>query len=200
MSTSTESPITAVRRACGPAGKGHHPRRVFDIRSAKLPSRMALKKLHEVGLIKFLVSTNLDGLHFKSGMTPLVNMAEMHGSMWYERCVRCHKDPPTRPFPVRRGGDQPSHTRGRQGAGAAAVACTWTAASISVRHCRIFTGLQQKLRRKSLTVACRRDQHACCASLDAPRARGRNQDAQWRRRRGTETGKCHHSQYDGHTL
>ena len=113
------STSTGIADYRGPKGvwtslaKGIIPDESFDITSAK-PSftHMALKKLHEVGLIKFLVSTNLDGLHFKSGMTPLVNMAEMHGSMWYERCVRCHKDSPTRPFPVRRGGDPAkSHPR-----------------------------------------------------------------------------------------
>jgi len=93
--------------------KGIIPDESFDLTSAR-PSfaHMALKKLHDEGLIKFVVSTNLDGLHYKSGMDPLVDLAELHGSMWYERCVRCHKDSPVRPFPVRRGGDPAkSHPR-----------------------------------------------------------------------------------------
>jgi mono-ADP-ribosyltransferase sirtuin 6 len=113
------STATGISDYRGPKGvwtslaRGVIPDEAFDITSAR-PSftHMALKKLVDEGLVKFIVSTNLDGLHYKSGMTPLDNLAEMHGSMWYERCARCHKDSPARPFPVRRGGDpNKSHPR-----------------------------------------------------------------------------------------
>jgi NAD-dependent SIR2 family protein deacetylase len=50
---------------------------------------MAIKKLIDEGLVAAVVSTNLDGLHWKSGLTPLAELAELHGNMWNEICARC---------------------------------------------------------------------------------------------------------------
>jgi NAD-dependent SIR2 family protein deacetylase len=88
--------------------QGRIPDEAFDL-TAALPSfsHMAIKTLVDVGLVKFVVSTNLDGLHYKSGLQPLQNLAQLHGSMFTERCCRCHRDK-LRPFPIRRGGAKAS--------------------------------------------------------------------------------------------
>jgi len=81
---------------------GRIPDDSFDVTAAQ-PSytHMCIKKLIDTGLVKFCTSTNLDGLHLKSGLTPLDNLAELHGNMWVERCTRCRKET-QRPFPIRR--------------------------------------------------------------------------------------------------
>ena len=104
------STSTGISDYRGPNGvwttlaEGRIPDEQFDLTSAQ-PSftHMAITKLVEVGLVKFVTSTNLDGLHYKSGLVPLDNLAELHGSMFVERCCRCSKDF-LRPFPIRRGG------------------------------------------------------------------------------------------------
>lgn len=52
------------------------------------PSHMALVKLQEVGLVKFVVSQNTDGLHRRSGLDPSC-LAELHGNTNMERCLKC---------------------------------------------------------------------------------------------------------------
>lgn len=81
---------------------GRIPDESFDWTTAT-PSfaHMCITKLIELGFLKFCTSTNLDALHYKSGLTPLLNLAELHGNKYVERCARCSKDI-LRPFPVRR--------------------------------------------------------------------------------------------------
>ena len=47
----------------------------------KMPTlaHMAIKKLVDDGLVKFVVSQNTDGLHLKSGI-PVEKIAELHGN------------------------------------------------------------------------------------------------------------------------
>lgn len=71
--------------------------------TAAVPSyaHMCIAKLIQKGILKCCVSTNLDALHYKSGLCPLKNLAELHGSLFCERCAECSEDA-LRPFPIRR--------------------------------------------------------------------------------------------------
>lgn len=55
-----------------------------------IPSRshMALVKLQQEGLVKFVVSQNTDGLHRRSGLDPSF-LSELHGNTNMERCLKC---------------------------------------------------------------------------------------------------------------
>lgn len=51
---------------------------------------MSLVKLMQQGLLKFLISQNVDGLHRKSGIPP-EKIAELHGNTNLEVCSKCGK-------------------------------------------------------------------------------------------------------------
>ncbi len=70
---------------------------------------MALVELDNLGLIHFLVSTNVDGLHRRAG-TPANKMAELHGNCYKEVCNKCGKEY-LRTFDVTRG--RMDHKTGR---------------------------------------------------------------------------------------
>ena len=46
--------------------------------------------LQNMGILKFLISQNIDGLHLKSGIKEEI-LAEFHGNMTLVRCLRCNK-------------------------------------------------------------------------------------------------------------
>ncbi|XP_033376032.1 NAD-dependent protein deacetylase sirtuin-6 isoform X4 [Parus major] len=66
--------------------KGLSPKFDTTFENAR-PSKthMALLGLQRVGILKFLVSQNVDGLHVRD------KLAELHGNMFVEECVKCGK-------------------------------------------------------------------------------------------------------------
>jgi NAD+-dependent protein deacetylase sirtuin 6 len=53
-------------------------------------AHMAIKKLIDEDVVKYLVSQNTDGLHLKSGM-PIEKIAELHGNSYKEICSKCKR-------------------------------------------------------------------------------------------------------------
>lgn len=134
------STATGISDYRGPDGvwtslaKGRIPDESFDYTGAS-PSytHMSIAKLIQEGYLKLCTSTNLDGLHYKSGLQPLVNLAEVHGNKFCERCPACNEEV-VRPFPIRRTPDR------RTGRLCPACGCSFTDSgidfgqSLPVRH------------------------------------------------------------------
>lgn len=53
-------------------------------------THMAIKKLVDSGIVPFVVSQNIDGLHLRSGIERKY-IAELHGNMFTEQCSTCGK-------------------------------------------------------------------------------------------------------------
>jgi len=63
------------------------------LKAVPTPSHMALVKLQQEGILKFLVSQNVDGIHRRSGF-PAQKMSEVHGNTNLEVCknAKCLKE------------------------------------------------------------------------------------------------------------
>lgn len=68
---------------------------------------MALKELMDRGILKSIISQNVDGLHRKSGI-PFDELYELHGNMNLEVCKECNKNY-LRSFMVRDTSDPKEH-------------------------------------------------------------------------------------------
>jgi len=78
-------------------------------------SHRCINKLYEAGLVKFVVTQNVDGLHLRSGL-PSTHLAELHGCFNLERCTECRnvvyiRNKDKRVFPTRSSED---HDVGRR--------------------------------------------------------------------------------------
>lgn len=51
-------------------------------------AHLTLVKLQELGILKFLISQNVDNLHLKSGIHPEL-LAELHGNYTIMKCMNC---------------------------------------------------------------------------------------------------------------
>ena len=65
---------------------------VVDLQKAKPTlTHMALYQLQQLGILKYIISQNCDGLHRKSGINSS-NISELHGNTYLEYCSICSKE------------------------------------------------------------------------------------------------------------
>jgi len=74
-------------------------------------AHMAVSQLVHTGICKLVVSTNIDGLHRRSGV-PYETLAELHGNCYRETCESCGKEF-LRAFDTIKGGQSKDHYTGR---------------------------------------------------------------------------------------
>lgn len=50
------------------------------------PAHVAIADLEKAGVVKAVITQNVDGLHQRAGS---INVVELHGSIWRTRCLKC---------------------------------------------------------------------------------------------------------------
>jgi len=66
------------------------------------PAHVVLAEMEKEGILRAVITQNVDGLHFKAGSK---NVIELHGNIWRIRCVDCNwktvlNSPPTQIPPI----------------------------------------------------------------------------------------------------
>lgn len=91
--------------------KMHVDGELWGARSTVQPNRghMAIVRLHEAGRLAGVVTQNVDGLHYRSGLADDM-VAELHGNVRHSHCMTCHAHWPTETVLgwVEAGEDDPS--------------------------------------------------------------------------------------------
>lgn len=72
----------------GIASKGGHRKRIGELRPTY--THEAIVKLLEMGILKYVISQNTDGLHRLSGI-PEDAISELHGNAFVQKCEKCEK-------------------------------------------------------------------------------------------------------------
>jgi Sir2 family len=72
-------------------------------------AHMAVKALVDHGLVQYVVSQNVDGLHLRSGLARTL-LSELHGNVCLEECARCGREY-LRHFEIRTVGRKPTARR-----------------------------------------------------------------------------------------
>jgi NAD-dependent SIR2 family protein deacetylase len=67
------------------------PSRTSAIKAIPSLSHMAIVELMRLGIVKYLISQNTDGLHRKSNV-PVERFAELHGNQNLEQCIKCGRE------------------------------------------------------------------------------------------------------------
>jgi NAD-dependent protein deacetylase sirtuin 6 len=94
-------------RECGERAEiGYRP-----VDAAPTFSHLAVRALYETEAARFVITTNIDGIHRRSGI-PSANLCELQGSIHTERCGLCHKEY-TRGYDVTSRTSQESTLTGR---------------------------------------------------------------------------------------
>ncbi|XP_047139351.1 NAD-dependent protein deacylase sirtuin-6 isoform X1 [Hydra vulgaris] len=72
--------------------KGKSPKVSIDFDEA-VPTKthMSILALKQHGIVKYVVSQNIDGLHLRSGF-PRSHLSELHGNMFVEKCEKCQHE------------------------------------------------------------------------------------------------------------
>ncbi|KAL4510633.1 hypothetical protein ABPG72_004787 [Tetrahymena utriculariae] len=93
------------------AGNKNKKHKVVMSRAVPTKSHMALVKLNQEGILKHLISQNIDGLHRRSGFNPN-NLSELHGNTNLEKCLKCGKSY-MRDYRVRKALEVHDHLTGK---------------------------------------------------------------------------------------
>jgi len=92
--------------------KGLSPKKLDIEKVTPSYSHMALCALNKAGKLGCVVSTNIDGLHMRSGL-PKDKLAELHGNAYTEKCEKCNVVY-LRTFDCTASGSKASHKTDRQ--------------------------------------------------------------------------------------
>jgi len=71
-------------------GKSPHTSINFE-EAIPTKTHMVILALQQRGIIKYVVSQNIDGLHVRSGF-PRCQLSELHGNMFVEKCEKCNHE------------------------------------------------------------------------------------------------------------